>query len=246
MPEWFEDEGFWTDLYDFVFSPDKFVAAAEEIDSLLKLTQFQGHSVLDMACGPGRHSIALARKGYIVTGVDRSEFLLAKARSNAGETESKVEWVTDDIRTFCRPDSFDLAINLFTSFGYFDETENFRVLQNAFRSLSPGGTLVIDTVGKERVARYMQQAVLHELPEGKLLLERPRVIRDWSCIQNEWILIDGTIARRYSLRHMIYSGRELESLLRDAGFAAVALYGDLNGSEYGMDAVRLVAVARKS
>lgn len=83
MSEWFENEAFWEAMFPFLFSEARFAAAEEEVEKLLRLINFRGNIVLDLACGPGRHAMALARKGYKVTGVDRSHYLLH--RMNAGE-----------------------------------------------------------------------------------------------------------------------------------------------------------------
>ena len=246
MSNWFEDESFWQDFYGFMFPAERFAAAEQEIDKALKLIDLHGRRVLDLACGPGRHSIPLAKKGFAVTAVDRSKYLLEKARSYALETGMQIEWIEEDMRHFVREESFDLAISLFTSFGYFAKPEeNLLVLQNIFRSLKPGGFCVLDMMGKERIAARYQSTIVHELKDGGLMLERPKVVEDWSRMQNEWFLIRGDKVRRFQFSHSIYSGQELKSMFREAGFSQVKLYGDLDGNEYGVDAQRLVAVATK-
>src|SRR5215469_15208621 len=138
--EWFEDEDFWRELYTFMFPPERFAAADQQADQILALAQPAGKSMLDLCCGPGRHSIAFARRGFQVTAVDRSPLLLTRAKQHAAEVGMKCEWILSDMRAFVRPDAFDLACNLFTSFGYFDdEADDIRVLRNVLVSLKPGG-----------------------------------------------------------------------------------------------------------
>lgn len=246
MTEWFENETFWEELFPFLFPDTRWAAAEEEVEKLLRLVSFRGSTVLDLACGPGRHSMVLAKKGYRVTGVDRSRYLLLRARTRGQEAGVDVEWVKEDMRDFVRPDAFNLVLNMFSSFGYFQEKEdNFRVLQNVWRSLRAGGICVLDMMGKERVARQIQPTISHEVSDGSLLIERPKIIDDWTRVQNEWILIKGDRARHFLFRHGIYSGQELRELLHEAGFSEVKLYGDLDGNEYGFEASRLVAACRK-
>lgn len=103
MEEWFENERFWVDLYPFLFPEEKFQTAVEEIEKIIALTGFQGKRVLDLCCGPGRHTVVLAKKGYTVTAVDRSPFLLIKAQELAQAEGVSVEWVLEDMRNFVRP-----------------------------------------------------------------------------------------------------------------------------------------------
>jgi len=244
--EWFEDDNFWRDFYVAMFPSERFTAAEEQTDRILTLTHFTGRSVLDLCCGPGRHSTSLAQRGFNVTGVDRSKFLLARARERASAAGAEVEWVEEDMRQFERPDAFDLACCLFTSFGYFeDEADNVRVLRNVYRSLASGGVFVIDVLGKERLARNWLSAVCSNLEDGSLLLQRPEVCADWTRIRNEWVLIKEGRATSFRFEHTIYSGRELKNILLEAGFGQVILYGDLQGGSYGIDADRLIAVAYK-
>src|SRR5438046_155696 len=102
MSEWFEDESFWEQFYPALFPQARFDAADEQVDLILSLVRFQGRDILDLCCGPGRHSVLFASRGFNVTGADRSPFLLSKAKARANGAE--VTWVEDDMRDFVRPD----------------------------------------------------------------------------------------------------------------------------------------------
>ena len=119
--EWFDDETFWKEFYDFMFDEKRFVDAVEQVDKALNLTEPRGKSALDLCCGPGRCAVVLAQRRFRVTGVDKTKYLLGKARQRAKAAGVEVEWVQQDMRDFIRPDSFDLVISMFTSFGYFDK-----------------------------------------------------------------------------------------------------------------------------
>jgi SAM-dependent methyltransferase len=245
--EWFEDEGFWKGLYPYLFSAERMALAAGQVAQILALAPPAGREVLDLCCGPGRHAVEFAQLGYHVTGVDRSPFLLGQAAGRAAEAGVAVEWVREDMRVFRRPAAFDLACNLFTSFGYFErEGDDISVLRNLHDSLRPGGALVMDLIGKERLARRWENSLYTEFTDGTTVLMRPRVLADWCRVENYWTVLgkDGT-HRTYRFEHTIYSGRELKELLVRAGFGDVRLFGDLGGSPYGIDAARLIAVARK-
>lgn len=245
--DWFEDDDFWREFYPAMFPPERFAAAEEQATRIIDLTGFTGRTVLDLCCGPGRHAVGFAQRGFQVTGVDRSKFLLERARERAHDANIEIEWVEQDMRLFQRSDAFDLACSLFTSFGYFqDESDNLRVLRNVHESLAGGGVFVVDVVSKEKVARAWQNAFYTRLEDGSLLLQRPEVCADWTRIRNEWVLVKEDRAKSFIFEHTIYSGRELKELLINAGFAQVTLYGDLEGNPYGLDAKRLIAIARKA
>jgi SAM-dependent methyltransferase len=243
--EWFEDEEFWRELYPYMFPAERFAAAPEQVAQVLALSGCSRGKVLDLCCGPGRHAVEFARHGLEVTGVDGSRFLLDRARERARSAGVSVEWVQEDMRRFRHPAKFDLACSIFTSFGYFaDETDDLRVLQNVRDSLRNGGAFVIDVISKERLARNWKDSLMTEYADGALLFQRPRVREDWNRLENEWILVKDGRSRSFRFEHTIYSGRELKDRLLGCGFQRVQLYGDLTGACYGLDAQRLVIVAR--
>jgi SAM-dependent methyltransferase len=244
--EWFDDDSFWRELYPFMFPEKRFAGTGRELDQALELARPKGKRALDLCCGPGRYSVALARRGFSVTGVDRTRYLLAHARRRAKAARIKIEWVRADMRDFVRPDTFDLVLSMFTSFGYFDDKrEDLTVLQNMFASLRPGGTCLIDVVSKEYLARVFQPTQSETLPDGTRLVQRREIFDDWTRIRNEWTLIRKGRAKSYGFHHTVYSGQELRDQMGKAGFVDVRLYGDLGGSDYGTNAQRLIAVGRK-
>ena len=203
-------------------------------------------SILDLCCGPGRFAVPLARRGFRVTGVDRTTFFLDKAKERAAAENVAVEWVQEDMRTFVQPSAFDLAISMFTSFGYFDDkAEDLTVLRNVHESLRPGGALVMDVVGKERLARTFQPATSSKHADGSVVIDRREVLDDWTRVRMEWTIIKGNAVRVFTIHHTVYSGQELKDRLTAVGFGDVRLYGSIDGAPYGREADRLIAVARK-
>jgi SAM-dependent methyltransferase len=244
--DWYESDVLWERTYPFMFPPSVFSAAPEQVAQVQELAKVPGGRLLDLCCGPGRHAIPFAKAGFSVTAVDRTNFLLERARSYARSEDVEVEWVLEDMRRFLRLDSFDLALSLYTSFGYFDEDgDNLSVLHNVYRSLKSGGAFVLDMMGKEVLARIFEATGSSELDDGRLLVQRRKATDDWSRMDLEWIVIDEDGPTSFRLHHWIYSGRELREMLLRSGFGSVELFGDLEGAPYGVDASRLVAVARK-
>jgi SAM-dependent methyltransferase len=244
--EWFDDDSFWRELYPFMFPEKRVADADEQVAKALALTKPPGKSVLDLCCGPGRCSIALAKKGFRVTGVDKTTYLLNKARAKAKAARVNIEWVREDMRDFVRPASFALVLSMFTSFGYFDDRQDdMTVLQNMFTSLQPGGACLIEVLGKERLAKILQPTISTVLPGGTLMVERHEIFDDWTRVRNEWLLIRGGRAKSFNFHHTIYSGQELRDRMERVGFVAVALHGSLDGDAYGPNAERLVTIGHK-
>lgn len=243
---WFAEDSFWEHTYPFMFPESRFIAGAESVSKIASLTKVTSGSVLDLACGPGRTAIPFALAGYHVTGVDRTEFLLQKGRELAAKQSADLEWIQRDMREFIRLNSFDLVVNLFTSFGYFDDAEDNRlVLQNAFGSLKPGGVFVIDHLGKELLASRLQSTLSEQSSDGSALFQQIQVIDDWSRVACDWTLVMGENARTFRVCHWLYSGQELRDLLRGVGFQDISLFGSWDQTPYDAKAQRLIAVARK-
>ena len=246
MAEWHEQDKFWETMP--MFSPERIEMAPREVEQVVALLGIEpGARVLDLCCGIGRHSLELARRGYQVTGVDRTAAYLQTARRAASAESLTVEWIEADARQFVRPEAFDHAINLFTSFGYFeDPAEDQLMVEHVFRSLRPGGSLMIDVMGKERLARIFTPRVWEQLPDGSLFLQERRIKDDWTWIENRWILVQDGQPQEFTLGHRLYDGAGLRALLLETGFDSVDLYGTLEGAPYDNNAQRLIAVACKA
>jgi hypothetical protein len=119
-----------------------------------------------------------------------------------------------------------------------------RVLQNVRASLRRGGLLVVDVMGKERLARIWQPTSSTRLPDGTTLVERREVFDDWTRVRNEWTLIRKGAVETHHFHHTVYSGQELRDRMEAAGFSKVKLFGNIQGEPYGLDSTRLLAVAR--
>lgn len=247
MTAWHEDDAFWEDLHDAIFTPERIRLAATDVEQVAALlTLPAGTFLLDLGCGVGRHSIEFARRGCLVTGVDRNESYLAEARRRAAAAGLKVEWLHQDMRRFRRSATFDTAVCLLTSLGYFENAaDDQATIENVYASLKPGGKLLIDLMGREVLAKIFRPRDWHEEPDGAVLLEERTVTDDWQWLNVRWVLLKGDrrIERRFRL-HLFTAG-DLATLLRGAGFAQVRCYGSLTGSPYDQDAQRLVVVGQK-
>lgn len=243
---WHEDDSFWETWGPVMFTPQRVAAATEDMEKVVALIGLEpGASVLDLCCGVGRHSLELARRGYNVTGVDRTLSYLEKARKQAEEEKLEVEFVQDDMRNFVRPESFDCVISMYTSWSYFeDPDEDRQVILNAYSSLKPGGKLLVETHGKETLAKIFLERNWERIDDVIVLQER-KVSQNWSWMWNRWIMFKGDECIEKELSHRLYAGTEMVDLLTGCGFSRVEIYGDLDGNPYDHTARRMTTVGYK-
>lgn len=195
--------------------------------------------VLDLACGAGRHTAALQRRGYSTIGVDLSLVLLAhppRVRSAAG----------DMCALPFADGSFDWILNFFTSFGYFEkERQNFQVLEELARLLTPGGRFLIDFMNRDKVLAGLKTEEVQQIagrrveinrwfdPETRRINKRMRLHRD------------DAPASTYLESVRAYSRDEVTIGLRWAGLEVDHLYGNFQGDPFDRESERLILVGHK-
>ncbi|MBQ1124670.1 class I SAM-dependent methyltransferase [Streptomyces smyrnaeus] len=236
----FQDDDFWTEFHDFLFSEQRHAQAEELLDTSPLLSFPADARVLDMCCGPGVFTVPLARRGHDVTGVDTSGAMLDRARKRAAEAGVRVAYVRADAREYENPGGFDVVLNLFTSFGYFeDPADNARMLRTMYSCLAPGGTLVLDLAGKELLARKVTPPKVVRRGED-LMVQTDTVLDDWARLRSDWVLVRGERVTRATLVWFVYSAVELRRMAQEAGFGRVEVFGGFDGRPYDENAERLV------
>ena len=243
---WHDQDNFWETFESFIFTSETIAAAPQDVEHAIAMLKVEpGARICDLCCGVGRHSLELARRGFQVTSVDRTKRYLEQARAQAETEGLEIEFVLEDARQFRRPDAFDAVINLYTSFGYFEEPgENVAVLENIYASLKPGGTLLMELMGKEVLARLFQARDWRQ-EDNAILLEERKVGRNWEYIESRWILFKDGKKYEHTFYPRLYSAVELCEMLSRCGFRAMETSGGLDGSPYDQNANRLTVLARK-
>lgn len=243
---WHSQDAFWELFEPLLFNRQRQSSAREQVRQIVELLQLEpGTRILDLCCGTGRHSLELSAGGYAVTGVDRTKRYIEAARLEGEERHLNASFLVADMREYCLPHGYDAILNLFGSFGYFDDpADDRKVVENMLASLRPEGQFLIETMGKEILARGFRTRNWDEVGD-MLVLSEKTITHHWGRVETRWIVIRGTerIEHRVSIRS--FSALELSSLLESCGFADVQVYGSLDGTEYDQTAERLVVVGRK-
>jgi SAM-dependent methyltransferase len=244
MPWW---DAYFGELYLRMFAviltPDR---TAQEMAGVMTMLDLRpGARILDLCCGQGRHSVPLARAGYRVTGLDRSPYLLRKAQERAGTNSLDLHWVVGDMRRLPWRGCFDACLNLFTSFGYFeDDSENLEVLKQICQTLKPGGQLLLDVSNRDYDLLHLFPSTWQRVGQALILEEthyEPSSCRFTSTFT--WVEGKEQESLTHSVRH--YTAPELRDMLQRAGLLPAATYGGFDGSNLDLDSKRLIIVAHK-
>lgn len=242
--EWYKD-WFETDEYLSVYSHRNENDAEELVNLILNNVHLtRNANVLDMACGAGRHSLLFAKKGFNVTAVDLSNNLLSVAAEKAFSNVVKINFIQTDLRILNLPTKFDLAVNLFTSFGYFEEDEeNLKIFKTAFNHLNEKGYFIIDFFNKN----YLINNLIAESSEKieDVEIHQRRKIENQRVIKEITIKNNGQTKKFFeSIR--IYSKDELVSRLIKIGFSVINIFGDYFGGDFDIaSSPRLILFTQK-
>jgi SAM-dependent methyltransferase len=197
-----------------------------------------GLRVLDLACGPGRHAAQLAARGARVAGLDLSLPLLSLARAR---TRGAVALVRGDMRRLpFRTGTFDIVVNLFTSFGYFaDDAQHAAVIAGARALVGPGGVFVLDYLNAAAVRANLVPHEERRVSSQHVVIER-RIADDGRHVVKEMHLLDD--GRSFLERVRLFTPEELACLLEDAGFVVRHRFGNYDGGPAEPGAPRLILI----
>jgi len=242
MKNWFET---WFDspYYPILYKNRSSDEAELFINQLLNVLDLKpGSKIIDVGCGRGRHSIYLAQKGFDVCGIDLSSKSIADAQKSAHQ---QLEFHIHDMRNLFQTNTFDCAVNLFTSFGYFEkESENMAAIQNMAKSLKNNGVFVMDYLNTEKTIRNLQAEAEIEIQNIIFQIKK--------YIQNGFILKE--IRFRDQNEDFIFTEKvgilnieHFENYFSQAGLKIVNLYGNYQLKSFDpMDSERLIMIAVKA
>ena len=247
-PEWpvafFDDD--YLRIYRPQFTPERTAAETAFIAEALALPA--GAEVLDLACGFGRHAIGVAKLGHRVTGLDFNPHYLEIAAADAKAAGANVTWRAGDMRDLGPAPAFDAVYSFFTSFGYFEDEENEKVLAAVARVLRPKGRFLLDVMNRDWLLTHAQQRTWTQRDDGALLMEEATLDLVQSRVIARQILIDPQggpqVTKEYSLR--VYTCAELSALLRRHGFTVREVLGGATRDPYSAESRRLMIVAERN
>lgn len=208
---------------------------------LLEPLQLAGKRVLDLACGGGRYTVAVARCGAAVTGLDLSLALLAVAQQTASAAHGFVRGHMLHLPFAAR--TFDLVLSMFTSFGYMPSVaEDMAVLHEVRRVLRPEGMLVLDLANAHRLRLALPAA--SERQAGRYRVREQRSLEPSGVVVKSIELDNGVSSRCYEERVRLWPYDLLQQALQAAGLPLRIAWGSYAGEAYAADtSERLVVLA---
>ena len=233
-----------SELYSDLYSHRDDESARRETDMLLDLLGCEGSArILDAACGDGRHLASLLSRGLDAFGIDLSPSLLRRA---AGRGQLAGRLARADMRSIPFVGSFDIVVNMFTSFGYFlrDEDNRAVVLQLA-GCLVPEGRLVLDHINRSHVVSTLRPESRRSV-DGRDILESRRIEGGRVVKSVVELVSEGPGRELYVESVRVYEPEEMIELLESAGLVDVRLAGYYDGRPLESDSTRMVALARKT
>lgn len=235
--------------YHWLYANRSDAEAEAQIDSICKLLKIHSKTrVLDIACGRGRHSIALAKRRIPVEGIDLSRESLAIASRDAARAgvAELAQFYEADMRALPFEDgAFDLLLSLFTSFGYFEtDHEHLELLREWNRVLVPQGVLLLDLPNRERV---IKQLVPHseEFRDGKRIVQTRTLSADKKRLEKSIGIMCGEEFENFHESIRLFSLDEIERLLALAAFSSLQILADFDGTPFSTESERLIILAQK-
>lgn len=204
----------------------------KEVDLFSKILNLtMDDTILDLCCGQGRHALEVTKRGFKVEGLDRSRYLIQKAKASAKKENLNIKFKEGDARKLpFSPDSFEVVMMLGNSFGYFETVQDdLRALKEIFRVLKPWGRLLLDVTDGDYL-RENFQARSWEWIDKKLFVCRERSLSaDRNRLISREVVTDvtkGVIADQFYAERL-YTKDDLLTLLKEAGFSDIVIHGEI-------------------
>ncbi|MCP4676265.1 MAG: class I SAM-dependent methyltransferase [Deltaproteobacteria bacterium] len=243
----------WSDIFDDDYLSLLPASAARdtrrEVDFIEKNLSVNKESlILDLACGNGRHAVGMSRRGYRIVGVDLSLPMLARAGEAAQEADQKINFIHGDMRDLGFDQTFDGIYCVGTSFGYFDEPTNQKVLEGVAKALKPGAPFLLEVANRDHAIADQPNLTWFE-GDGSVCMEETNFnfINSRLYVARQLIMGESGRQVKHELSIRLYSLHELGMMLHKAGLAVsqVAGHSATPGAFFGADSAYIIILASR-
>ena len=211
------------------------------IDNILKKINIEPNSkILDLACGTGRHSIYLSKKGFDVVGIDKSKKNIITAKEN--ENKKLIffqQEMTEDINM-----RFNAIFNFFTSFGYVDHKYNYDTIENISKNLKKGGLFIIDFLNqkivRKNIVEYEEKNIENINFNIHRYIENNYIIKEISFKHNK-------TKYNFKERVMLLDLKDFENYFNKNNLKIIDIYGNYKLSSFDINkSPRLILISKKN
>lgn len=218
----------------------------QEVNFLVDVLNCQpGARLLDLPCGYGRHTVALAKRGFTITGVDISTEFIQKLTEQVKAEQLPVQVIHGDVTTTQFQPSFDGAYCMGNSFGYFNHAGMTDFIRNVSAALKPGTHFVINS-------GMVAESILPNFPKtkqyvlGDLAMDISNSYRiGESYMATELTYTKGERTEKHRFKHYVYTLSEIKRLLASYGLQTVAVYSSTEKQDYQLGDPQMYLVAEK-
>ncbi len=238
------DTWFGSDAYEIVYQHRDDDEARTVIDIVEQCANpAPDAQILDVGCGRGRHTLELARRGYNVTGIDLSEGSVKKARRQVATEGLDATFAVQDMRKPYCDSCMDGVVNLFTTFGYFEEdAESQRAIDAMATALQPGGWIVQDFLNPPHVARTLVER--DQQQRGGVQIVQKRWI-EGGRVHKAIHLDDGTQSEAFRESVRLFTRADFADMYAEADLEIEQVFGDYDGGPHSATSPRTILLARK-
>ena len=234
----------WTTFFDReyltiaaqVFKQEDSTRQAAELWSMLDLSP--GCRLLDAPCGWGRLSRPLAVLGATVLGVDQSETLLQTAETQRGDVGAeRLRYLRHDLRNPLPDENFDVACNIFTSFGYGTEEEDLALFRNLRGAVRPGGRVLVETSHRDLFCASLARTskISNRMADGTIFLDEPEFDAVAGIVTLNWYWSGPNGSGEKHAKWRCYTPTEIVRLLESAGLRLMGAYKGLSKLPFRAD-----------
>ena len=201
--------------------------------------------ILDLCCGQGRHTLELAKRGYYVSGLDYSAYLLKIAIREASKNNLKIIFKRADARKLSFAKKFGVILNLFTAFGYGSKEDDGRIIKNVSKSLKKGGFFLIDLMNPLWLWRNYKPHAKEKVGPYKIVHNRNFDFLNNVNYHKMQMAYNGS-KKTIKAHNRFYTLAEIKDLFQSEGLKVVKFWGSFKGEAYGLDSRRMIVLAKKS
>lgn len=219
-----------------------------EVEFIIKILRLKpGLKILDLACGWGRHAIEFAKRGYKVVGQDINYFLLQEGKKICLKENVKINWIRSDMRRIPFKNEFDVIVNLFTSFGYYEKEEDCqKVIFEIAKALKPKSYFVLDVINREKILHpYKPKRIIRTKNGDVLIIETNFDLISSRSNEQRTLILKNKKPKKFFISVRIFTLTDLISMIQKADLIFKKVYGDYSGAPFNLKSERCIIVAQK-